>query len=416
MTARSDPRRDSFVRHPHTTFDFVLAAGVALVLGGIAVGLGNMDAALVTMGLSVALMLRRVLPVVSLLIALGSACYALLVSAQPSIAVVIVPMLIFSYARWAPRRVGQASLVAGLAGALLGPLRWTVLAGAVNFAALGVLVLACAAIVIGAFLFGRRVRETNENLAERAQAQSEREQLAGAALLQRERVAAMDERARIARELHDIVAHSLSVIVVQAEGGRALSLKRPERGSEILGTIAETGREALEEMRRMVGLLRGGDADGVEFAPMPGLEDIADLVRKTSESFEYDVSGTIPAVSPALGLTGYRLVQESLTNVLKHAGPAARARVTLACTATAIEIDVADDGRGAEAETSASGPGQPERSAGHGIQGMRERVALHDGRLTAAPRSGGGFVVRAWLPVAGEAPAPSPTQPIRLVS
>jgi signal transduction histidine kinase len=216
----------------------------------------------------------------------------------------------------------------------------------------------------------------------------------------------VEERARIARELHDIVAHSLSVIVVQAEGGRALAAKRPERAAEVLGTIAETSREALEEMRRMVQLLRSGNGEPEKAAylPTPGLEDLADLVRKTSEIAQFTVFGAVPKVSRALGLSAYRIVQESLTNVLKHAGPDAVARVTVAYTAEAVEIEVSDDGRGASAGSD---------GLGHGLQGMRERVALHGGTFTSAPRPEGGFTVRARLPYAHEPSIPIPLRAVR---
>ena len=153
----------------------------------------------------------------------------------------------------------------------------------------------------------------------------------------------------------------------------------------------------------MVGLLRSdpGEEESTAYRPAPGLKEIADLVRKTSDTAEFTTFGNPPPVSAALGLTVYRLVQESLTNVLKHAGPAAGVRVTLAYTADSIELEVSDNGRGAAAapaDTTQPG-GPPLASTGHGLQGMYERVALHGGQLTAQPRAGGGFVVRASLPL-----------------
>ena len=245
------------------------------------------------------------------------------------------------------------------------------------------------------------------NRDQQARSSAERDELRQAEEQQRSRAGESTERNRIARELHDIVAHSLSVIVVQAEGGRALAAKRPEQAVETLGTIAETGRNALEEMRRIVGVLRGGEAasstDGPSaYAPLPGLGDIDELVRGTSDAAELVSYGSPPEVSPADGLTAYRVVQESLTNVLKHAGPAARARVTLAYTTDSIEIDVSDDGRGAATLA--------ETVTGHGLLGMRERVTALGGTLSAAPRPGGGYAVRASLPLAGaRASSPSST-------
>jgi signal transduction histidine kinase len=313
-------------------------------------------------------------------------------------------VLIYSAARWGGGQLGRTAVLLGLAGAVLGPARWALAVGSTSAAliyfAMGV--TGCAAVVLAAYQIGRRQRESLENDRERELSELERSRLQLAELQQRATVAAVDERNRIARDLHDIIAHSLSVIVVQAEGGKALALKRPEKGPEVLGTIAETSREALEEMRRMVGLLRSGaqiEQEQTSYVPTPGLEEIPELVRKTTERAELAVFGEVPPVSQALGLTAYRIVQEALTNVLKHGGPAASARVTLAFTASAVEIEVADDGRGAAADSD---------GLGHGLQGMQERVAIHGGTLTAGPRPAGGYVVRAALPLGGEPTLPLP--------
>jgi signal transduction histidine kinase len=157
-------------------------------------------------------------------------------------------------------------------------------------------------------------------------------------------------------------------------------------------------------MRRIVGVLRGGEAEESAYAPLPGLADIPELVRSTSDTAELASYGQQPDVSPAIGLTAYRVVQESLTNVLQHAGPAARARVTLAFTADAIEIEVSDDGRGATNPGSGGVPPGMDTApdgAGHGLQGMRERVTVLGGTLSAQPRRGGGYAVRATLPLSG---------------
>jgi signal transduction histidine kinase len=152
-------------------------------------------------------------------------------------------------------------------------------------------------------------------------------------------------------------------------------------------------------MRRIVDLLRGGESDP-SYLPSPGVEDIAELVTRSGDRFEMTVFGSPPPASPALGLTAYRVVQESITNVLKHAGPLAKARVTVAYTPQAIEIEVTDDGRGAAADATES------PVVGHGLRGMAERVALLHGSLDARPRPGGGFTVRATIPLDVSAPAP----------
>jgi signal transduction histidine kinase len=259
------------------------------------------------------------------------------------------------------------------------------------------------AMIPAAYMLGRRRRDSVIAKMQRQVAAEERERHALAERSQLVKINTVNERQRIARELHDIVAHSLSVIVVQAEGGRAVVLKRPEVGAQVLDTIAETGRASLAEMRRIVDLLRGGETDP-SYLPSPGVEDIAELVARSGERFELTTFGAAPPVSPALGLTAYRVVQESLTNVIKHAGPLAAARVTVAYTWQTIEIEVTDDGRGAAAGGSADGS----PTLGHGLRGMGERVALLHGTLDARPRPGGGFTVRASLPLTSDDAAARP--------
>ena len=207
------------------------------------------------------------------------------------------------------------------------------------------------------------------------------------------RLAVAEERARVARELHDVVAHNLSIMVVQAGAERrALAGERPQT-AEVLDTIEQTGRAAMAEMRRLLGMLRRSD-DELALAPQPSLEHVADLVAQVREAglpVELVVEGDVRALPSGIDLSAYRIVQEALTNALKHAGPA-RARVTIHYGAGALEIDVADDGAGG-ADVSPAG--------GHGLIGMRERVALFGGELATGRRSGGGYAVRARLPIAG---------------
>ncbi|WP_375431333.1 sensor histidine kinase [uncultured Friedmanniella sp.] len=380
----------------HFRFDFALAVVVGLVVTTPYVG-DRIESLATSIVLVSALMMRRILPTAALVVATVGALGQLVAYEFPLVGIVVVPMIVYSSARWADARIGRAALGLGLAGALLGPTRWALRVGptttALIYFAMGV--TGCAGIVLAAYLVGRRRREGLENTRERRQSALERSRLTLAEQEQRAAVAAVDERNRIARELHDIVAHSLSVIVVQAEGGRALAAKHPEQAGEVLGTIAETARTALEEMRRMVGLLRSGrsEHEQTSYVPTPGLAEIPELVRRTSDTAELVVFGEAPLVSQALGLTAYRIVQESLTNVLKHGGATATARVTLAFTATTVEIEVTDSGSGAAV---------PSDGEGHGLQGMAERVALHGGVLHASPRPTGGFCVRASLPLLAE--------------
>ena len=209
---------------------------------------------------------------------------------------------------------------------------------------------------------------------------------------ERARAAVAAERARIARELHDVVAHSVSVIAVQTGSmRRRLRHERPRETAE-LAAIEQTARQALAEMRRMLGLLRTDD-EGPVLAPQPGIGQIDQLVehaRATGLSVELDLEGDPRPLPPGVDLAAYRIVQEALTNVLKHAGPA-RAQVAVRFRERELELEVSDDGRGAV--------GAHDDGGGHGLVGMRERVALYGGSLAAGPGGDGGFTVTAQLPI-----------------
>ena len=223
---------------------------------------------------------------------------------------------------------------------------------------------------------------------------------ARAAVLEREReeqarLAVSEERARIARELHDVVAHHVSVMVVQAAAARRVLASHPDQAADALGAIETTGRQALSEMRGMLGVLRQDEASD-DLVPQPGLERIDTLLESVREAglpVDLVIEGTPRALPPGLDLSAYRIVQEALTNTLKHAGMA-RARVLLRYGDNALELEVTDDGRGAAAALR-----DGERSPGHGLIGMRERVSLFGGEMTAGPRSAGGYAVRARLPI-----------------
>ena len=203
------------------------------------------------------------------------------------------------------------------------------------------------------------------------------------------------ERATIARELHDVIAHSVSVMTVQAGAARVLlDEDRPERARESLLAVEETGRQALGEMRRLLGILRGDDHD-TRLAPQPGIaeiEGLAEQVRAAGLPVEVVVEGEPRPLPPGADLAAYRVVQEALTNALKHAG-AARAEVSIRYGRTALDLAVTNDGRV-----------RRNGRVGHGLVGMRERVALYGGDFEAGPREAGGYAVRASLPM--DAPAP----------
>lgn len=388
-TTRPDP---PIVRDRRWVLDFLIA-GLVTGICVLAAGDWGRDAEVLSFLLASSLLVRRSHPKVALVWAAVASMLQVYFLPTPTLSIVVVPLIVYAVTRFSTARVGLVTLWIGLAGAAIGPARWSGLTH--NPIAFAVTATACAAIVAGAYLFGRQLREQQINRRQRAQAEQERLRLQQSEQEQRARAAAIDERSRIARELHDIVAHSLSVIVVQAEGGRAVVLKRPEVGAEVLDTIAETGRTSLAEMRRIVDVLRGGSAEA-SYLPSPGLGDLAELVTRSGDRFQLIVRGTVPDVPAAVGLTVYRVVQESITNVLKHAGPGAVAQIRIDYLATSIEIEVTDDGRGAAAHRTVGGT-NPE--SGHGLRGMAERVSLMHGNLDARPRPGGGFAVRASIPL-----------------
>lgn len=238
-------------------------------------------------------------------------------------------------------------------------------------------------VVVGtAFALGRAMRRRELRLV----ASDER-----AAVLEREREAdlrraASEERARIARELHDVIAHGVTVMVVQAGAADQIMDRDPARARQALVDIQDTGRQALTDLRRLLGLVR--DEDTMRLAPRPGLQELDALVgemRTAGVPIEVEVRGTPRDLPAGIDLSAYRILQEALTNVLKHAGEA-RARVVVVYAPNAIELEVVDDGRA------------PTHGYGHGLVGMRERVLLYGGTLEAGPARDGGYRVRARLP------------------
>jgi signal transduction histidine kinase len=225
------------------------------------------------------------------------------------------------------------------------------------------------------------------------------------ALLEREReenarLAVALERGRIARELHDVVAHNVSVVVVQAGAAERLVETDPARARQAMRDVATTGRQALAEMRRLLGVLREDEQDD-EMTPQPGVAELESLARRVGDAglpVELSVQGHQRPLPASAALSAYRIVQEALTNTMRHAGPA-RARVILRYLPDALEIQVSDNGTGSAARTD---PTQRTDGGGHGLIGMRERVMLFGGELSAGPRPEGGYAVVARIPT----PAP----------
>jgi len=397
------PARDWF-DHNVRAGDVTLAA--ALLLASLVTSFGltrSIDPweVLVSVALTVPLCWRRSEPEIVFLVTVFVCLVQVGTVSGLVLADLAVPLVVHATAALSAKAWGLAALGAGIVGAALAAaftLRYTdPTIGLIGFAAGSVAVLA-------AYLLGLRSREQRERDAEQRAARTERDRLMAVERDQRAEMSAGAERARIARELHDIVAHSLSVIVVQADGGIAASRARPEVAADVLQTIAETSRDALGEMRRLVGVLRSGgpaDADHPDFAPAPGATDIPELVdqvRRAGIPVDLTVTGTARQVGPGAGLTLYRVVQESLTNVIKHAGPGARAEVSVHYGPTDVLVTVLDDGRGAAADL-----GRDESTPeGNGLLGMRERVALQGGTVAAGPRPGGGYMITAAVPAAAD--------------
>jgi len=238
-----------------------------------------------------------------------------------------------------------------------------------------------------AWLIGFAFHERNRRTAEL----TERAERAERTLESEARAAVAEERARIAREMHDVVAHSLSVMVVQAEAAEAMLDADPARARRPLAAVQQTGRDALGELRRMLGVLRERADEDAALAPQPGLDGLdalVDQVRWAGLPVSVRVEGDPRPLPSGIDLSAYRIVQEGLTNALKHAGPAT-AQVVLRYGETEVELEVRDDGRGRAGGAD---------GGGHGLLGMRERVAVCGGDLSAGPLPEGGFALTARLP------------------
>ncbi|MEW2081970.1 sensor histidine kinase [Streptomyces sp. NPDC005283] len=352
-------------------------------------------AALIVLLLSLVVALRRRMPEQMLVLAaaLGVAQLALDVEVNPAdfaMLVIIYTVTAHDGARWASR----LALAGGLSAATLAQLRWPVEntgAGGKIFFTIVMSVPFALAWVLGDSIRTRRAYFAQ--LEERA-TRLEREREAQA------KVAVAAERARIARELHDVVAHNVSVMVVQADGAAYVLDAAPDQAKQALETISSTGRQALAEMRRLLGVLRTGDApESGEYVPQPDVQQIEDLVeqvRVAGLTVDFKIEGTSRPLPSGVELTAYRIVQEALTNTRKHGGPEAGASVRLVYFDDGLGLLVEDDGRGSSHELYEDGGAD---GRGHGLIGMRERVGMVGGTLDAGPRPGGGFRISALLPL-----------------
>jgi len=351
-------------------------------------------AVLLILGASVALIWRRAAPFTVLALVLSTMVIVYVRDYDTYLSGIGLPALYTVAAVGEPRRRAWTLVTAGSFG-LFAVACVTVLQQSNGFSianAIGMIGFLFATVLAGAIVRNRHeIFRDTEARADRAEA----DQLVAA-----ERAVA-NERLRIAREMHDVVAHGMSVMSVQAAAAKETFQTRPDRALELLDSIETTGRESLAEMRRMLGVLRSGeDADseriGPELAPQPSLGDLDRLVSgcvKAGTPTELQISGDPVRLPPGIELAAFRIVQEALTNVLKHGGPNASARVELAYEPTQIQVSVLDTGRGAVVKPAPAG-------SGNGLIGMRERVDAYGGEVSAGPRAGGGYAVIATLPLA----------------
>jgi signal transduction histidine kinase len=296
-------------------------------------------------------------------------------------------VLLYTVAAYRPRRYSIPALLTCVGGSLIAALVWLPVPGQVSLAdRLFVAVFLFGGISLACWILGdsMRYRRGYYTALEDRAARLEAERHAEA------KVAAAAERARIARELHDVVAHHVSVMVVQADGAGYVLRSDPDRAASALAAVSATGRQALTELRRLLGVLRSTDQHA-DLTPVPGLGELRELLdqaRAAGLEVSYTLTGTPRELPEGAELAAYRLVQESLTNTRKHAGLAASAAVTLSYERDGLIVQVTDDGM-------ATPSGEP---TGHGLAGMRERIAMYGGTVWAGSLPGGGFRVRAWLP------------------
>jgi signal transduction histidine kinase len=332
---------------------------------------------------------RRKHPVGAFVAVIIVGAIEVLVLPRPVGSDVAVLVVLYTLAAYRPRRVAAPGLLVCLAGAVVAIVVWAPPRAKHDLYTVGVMFAVFCLPALTAWLLGDMMRWRRgfyAALEERA-ARLERERDAQA------QIAAAAERARIARELHDVVAHNVSVMVVQADGASYALDADPERARQALSAIAATGRQALAEMRSLLGVLRSADDITAELAPQPGIEQLTGLLEQTRASglpVSFTVQGVPRPLPPSAALTAYRVVQESLTNARKHGGPTVTATVTLRFCEDGVAVTVTDDGKGI------AGPADGQ---GHGLIGMRERVELFGGTVSTGPRPGGGYRVAATLPV-----------------
>jgi signal transduction histidine kinase len=375
----------------------VLLAMITLVLGLISQvefegsGLGDVFLreadwfhSVLVVSMAAPLALRRIYPATTFAVVLGAWVIDRALDYPESLATVGVLVVFYTIGTELSRR--RSFFIGGLSAVFV--LVWTTLGAVILESVTAVSIATTTIATVTPLLIGREMRarrERAEELRRRvADADREREESA--------RRAVEEERARIARELHDVVAHQMTVMTIQAEGARRIADGTDPRVRDALDTIKATGHSALAEMRRVVGLLRETD-DSPELSPLPRLDDLESLVEKVRSAgvrCDLSVQGEPKPLPDGVELSAYRIVQESLTNAVRHGGPEVSANVRITYGDDSLDVVVLDDGRGAA--------GAPSNGGGHGLVGMRERVAILGGSFEAGAKPGGGYRVRARIP------------------
>ncbi|QTE00044.1 sensor histidine kinase [Streptomyces cyanogenus] len=344
--------------------------------------------------LGVVVALRRRFPEPMLLVALVVGLAQLVLDIETTVSDFAMLVITYTVAAVGARWASRLSLAVSLCAATVAQIRWP--AEQASFAGHIALAVFQTVPFALAWVLGDSMRTRRAYFAQLEER---------AACLEKEReaqskVAVAAERARIARELHDVVAHNVSVMVVQADGAAYVMDTAPDQARKALETISSTGRQALAEMRRLLGVLRTGEhQESGEYVPQPDVEQIDDLVEQCRSSglpVDFKVEGTPRPLPSGVELTAYRIVQEALTNTRKHGGPDAGASVRLVYFDDGLGLLVEDDGKGAPHELYEEGGADGQ---GHGLIGMRERVGMVGGTLDAGPRPGGGFRISALLPL-----------------
>ncbi len=371
---------------------------------------GSVAEVLIVLLMIVPVAIRRRVPVAAFVIAVIAGAWQVLgpgvrtagsppLHAGPIPSDVALLVLLYTVAAYRPRRYSIPALLTCVGGSLIAALVWLPVPGQVSLVdRLFVAVFLFGGISLACWILGdsMRYRRGYYTALEDRAARLEAERHAEA------KVAAAAERARIARELHDVVAHHVSVMVVQADGAGYVLRSDPDRAASALTAVSATGRQALTELRRLLGVLRSTDQHA-DLAPVPGLGELRELLdqaRAAGIEVAYTLTGTPRELPEGAELAAYRVVQESLTNTRKHAGLAASAAVTLSYERDGLIVQVTDDGM-------ATPSGE---ATGHGLTGMRERIEMYGGTMWAGPLPGGGFRVRAWLPCPPP-PAPHNSEP-----